>query len=256
MDKFWEGLPERLIPWIGSAVAAVLILLVGLLVLRYLIPALRRLLECSRMEPSLVSFLANSIRGVLLAVIVIGILQRLGVPTGSLLTVLATAGLAVALSLQSTLSNFTAGLVLLSFRMLRVGDVIETGTMRGRVAEIYPFHVVLVAEDNQVVQVPNSLLTNNAFRNQTSLPTRRVQWSLPLGSAADLGVARESLRSRLLADARIHREPPPRVFVQEWNDDRRILAVQAWTSAREAQTVQEDLLEVLGQALTELTHRT
>jgi small conductance mechanosensitive channel len=111
--------------------------------------------------------------------------------------------------------------------------------------------VVLVGDDNQVLVVPNSMLLANGFRNQTGLPTRRVQWSLAV-RGSDLDAAREALRNRLLADARIQREPPPRVFVQEWGDDKRTLTVQAWTTAREAQAVQEELLEPLGLALASL----
>lgn len=255
MDNLLQELSRRVASLIEPLIGAGLILVVGLLILRYLIPPVRRLLERSRIEPSIVSFLANSIRGVLLAVIIIGILQQLGVPTGSLLTVLATAGLAVALSLQNTLANFTAGLVLLSFRMLRVGDLIDIGPIRGRVSEIYPFHVVLVTDDNQVANVPNSQLTTNSFRNSTMLPARRVQWSIPLPAACDLSPAREALRNQLQSDARIHRDPAPRVFVQEWSEDKRVLVVQAWTAAREALLVQEEMLEPLGSALEALRQK-
>jgi len=255
MEVFWQTLWLEINPLIWRVLGAVLILGVGLLVLRFLIPALRRLLERSRMESSIVSFLTNTVRGVLLAVIFIGILQRLGVPTDSLVTVLATAGVAVALSLQNTLTNFAAGLVLLSFRMLRVGDLIEVGALRGRVAEIFPFHIVLITDDNQVATVPNSLLTSSSFRNSTTLPTHRAQWQLPLRASEDLNSARETLRNRLLADPRIHREPPPRVFVQEWSDDRRLLTVQAWTAARDFPAVQEEMLETLGQALESLSQK-
>jgi small conductance mechanosensitive channel len=252
MDKFWQDLGARVEAMTAGVVGAALILVVGLLAVRYLVPPLRRLLERSRIEPAIVSFLANSVRGILLAVIIIGILQRLGVPTGSLLTVLATAGLAVALSLQTTLANFTAGLLLLSFRMLRVGDLIDTGTIRGRVSEMYPFHVVLVTDENQVANVPNSLLTVASFRNYTALPTRRMQWLLTLRAGDDLSAAKDLLRSRLLTDPRVHRGTQPRIFVQEWSEEKRVLAVQAWTGASEAQSVQEELLEGLGEALAVL----
>src|ERR1700692_3948885 len=123
MEAFWHEVWRRLDPHVGRILGAVVIVLVGVLALRYLTTPFRRLLERSRLEPSLVSFLANTVWGLLLVVIAIGVLQQLGVETTSLLTVLAAAGLAIALSLQNTLANFTAGLLLLSFRMLRVGDV-------------------------------------------------------------------------------------------------------------------------------------
>src|SRR5262245_38884076 len=158
MDGFWQEFRKWADLYAGPVTGAAAILVVGFLALRYLVAPLRRLLERGRLETATVSFLANSARGLLFVVVVIGVLQQLGVETASLLTVLAAGGLAVALSLQNTLANFTAGLLLLSFRLLRAGDLIEAGPLRGRVAEILPFHAVLVAEDGQVVTVPHALL--------------------------------------------------------------------------------------------------
>jgi small conductance mechanosensitive channel len=248
LQEFWHRAEANA----GRMMGALVILILGLLALRYLTPPFRRLLERSRMEPSIVSFLSNTVWALILIVMTIGALQQLGVETASLLTVLGAAGLAVALSLQNTLANFTAGLLLLSFRMLRVGDMVEVGGVRGRVTEIFPFHVVLVTEDNQTVTMPNSMLTANVFRNQSTQSFRRMQWSLPLRAGADLGLAKEALRGRLLNDPRIQANPPPRIFVQEWNDDKCVLAVQAWTAAYQYQAVQEDLLEGLHKALGEL----
>lgn len=251
MDKLWQDFWQHADVYAGRVVGAAAILVVGLLVLRYLIAPLRRLLERGRVEPATVSFLANSLRGLLLVVIVIGVLQQLGVETTSLLTVLAAGGLAIALSLQNTLNNFTAGVLLLSFRLLRVGDLIEAGPLRGRVVEILPFHIVLITEDHQALTVPNSLLTGNGFCNHSAHPARRAQWTLPLRPGDDLTAVKAALCGRLLADARILREPVPRAFVQEWTEDRRLLAVQAWAATADYRMVQEELLETLGLALAE-----
>jgi small conductance mechanosensitive channel len=249
MEQFWQELWQRVDLYGGRVAGAAVILALGLVALRYLVGPLRRLLERSRMEPSAASFLANSLRGVVLVVLVVGVFQQLGVETTSLLTVVAAGGLAVALSVQNTLVNFAAGLLLLSFRLLRVGDVIEAGPMRGRVVEILPFHVVLLADDNQRLTVPNAVLTGNGFRNHSAEPLRRVQWSLPLRPCDNLAEAKARLCERLLADARVMRQPGPRAFVQEWADDKRVLQVQAWAAVADYQTVQDDLLEALGSAV-------
>jgi small conductance mechanosensitive channel len=249
MDTFLRELERNAHVYAGRIVGAAIIVVLGVGALRYLVGPLRRLMERGRMEPATISFLANSVRVLILVVIVLGILQQLGVETTSLLTVLAAGGLAVALSLQGTLSNFAAGLLLLSFRMLRVGDVVDVGGQRGRVAEIFPFHVVLTTDDNQSIVVPNAVLTAAGFRNFSALPTRRVQWSLTLRPDDPLAAAKEALRVRLHADPRVLREPGPRVFVQEWGDDKRVMAVFAWTAVADCQAVQEEMLEALGQAI-------
>jgi small conductance mechanosensitive channel len=248
-----EWLPhETALRYAELAGQVVLILVVGWLLLRFLVVPLQRLPERGRVDPSLASFLVNSARTALVAVVLVAVLQTLGVPTASLLAVLGAAGLAIALSLQNSLANFAAGLQVLSFRIVRLGDQVEVGEFRGRVAEMLPFHVVLITADNQRITVPNTLLTAGGVRNNSVLPTRRVQWSLPLTERDDLAAVRAALVARLRADPRVLPEPAPQTFVQEWAADKRVLAVQAWTATADHAAVQQELLGELGAALDEL----
>ena len=252
MDAFWQGLMQSAPVYAGHIVGALVILLVGFLAMRFLMAPLRRLLTRSRVEASTASFLTNTVRGLLLVAIGIAFLQQLGVESASLLTVLAASGLAVALSLQNTLANFAAGLLLLFFRLARIGDVIETIGFRGRITDLLPFHVLLLTEDNEVATVPNSALIGSGFRNLTAHATRRVQWTLTLRNTDDLDAVRAALCGRLLVDQRLLKEPPPRVLVQEWREDTRVLTIQAWAEVGRYREAQEELLEPLGRALEEV----
>jgi small conductance mechanosensitive channel len=236
----------------GEALKVLAILIVGWLALRYLVAPLGRLLERGRVDPSTASFLVNTARAVILAGVLLAVLQGLGVPTASLLALLGAAGLAVALSLQNSLANFAAGLLVLSFRIVRLDDQVEVGDFRGRVAEMLPFHIVLITADNQRITVPNTLLTTGGVRNHSALPLRRAQWNLTLATRDDLAAVREALRARLAADPRVLAEPEPQLFVQEWAEDKHVLAVQAWTATANYPAVQQELLEALGARLDEL----
>jgi small conductance mechanosensitive channel len=237
----------------GRGAGAALILLLGWVANGLLIGPLRQLLGRSRLDVSVASFLVSSVRTAILLAVVLAVFQQFGLETTSLLTLLGTAGLAVALSLQGSLANFASGLMVLAFRTVRLGDSIEVGDVRGRVSEMLPFHIVVETLDNQRITVPNTLLTSGPVRNNTYLPARRVQWMLPIGAADDLAAVKEALRSRLQGDTRIHQEPPPNIYVQEWSADKRTLAVTAWTATADYLTVQQDLLEELGKSI-ELIH--
>jgi small conductance mechanosensitive channel len=252
MDELWRKIYADLVTYAPRLLGALIILAVGWLALRFLVAPLRRLLDRSRLEPSLASFLCNSARALLLVAVLLAVLQQLGVATASLLALLGAAGLAVALSLQASLANFASGLILLAFRLVRVGDQIEVGDVRGRVREMLPFHVVVETADNQRVTLPNTLLTNGPVRNLSALPIRRAQWSLAVPARLDLAAVKEALRARLLADEQVLKEPPPQLFVQEWAEERRVLTVQAWVATADFQAVQEKLLEGLGQAVDAL----
>jgi small conductance mechanosensitive channel len=249
MPEWWQQLPSWVQDYAHRALVAALILLGGWVLVRLVVGPLSRLLGRSRFDPSAASFLVNSVRTAILVVVLLTVLQQVGVETTSLLALLGTVGLAVALSLQGSLANFASGLLLLSFRMVRVGDAIEVGDVRGRVSEMLPFHVVLETPDNQRITVPNSLLTAGPVRNNTYLSTRRVQWTLPVAAGAGLDAAKAALRDRLLAEPRVLKTPAPQLYVQEWAADRRVLAVTAWTATADYQAVQQDLLEELGKSL-------
>jgi small conductance mechanosensitive channel len=245
----WQNVPAWVREFALRVAGAILILLIGWIANRLLVGPLRRLLDRSRLDVSVASFLANSARTAILLVVLLAVMQQFGLETTSLLTLLGTAGLAVALSLQGSLANFASGLLLLAFRTVRIGDAVEVGDVRGRVREMLPFHVVLETLDNQRITVPNTLLTNGPVRNNTLLPTRRVQWTLPISAQDDLQAIKTALRERLLADPRIHKEPAPEIHVVEWTMERRSLSVTAWTATSDYLSVQQELMEGLGLSL-------
>ena len=87
------------------------------------------------------------------------------------------------------------------------------------------------------------------MRNNTYLPSRRVQWTLPVSAGDDLDAVKAALRNRLQAEARILKEPPPQIHVQDWTADRRTLAVTGWTATADYVDVQQEMLEELGKSL-------
>jgi small conductance mechanosensitive channel len=256
MGDWWQSIPREAREYSGRLIGALLILLIGWIAMRLVVGPLRRLLGRSRLDPSVGSFLINSVRTAILVVVLLAVLQQFGMETTSLLTLLGTVGLAVALSLQGSLANFASGLILLAFRTVRVGDFIEVGDVRGRVSEMLPFHVVLETLDNQRITVPNTLLTNGPVRNNTYLPSRRVQWTLPISGSDDLAAVKAALRAYLQAEPRIYKEPPPQIYVQEWTADKRTLVVTAWTATADYLAVQQEMLEEIGNRLEASRSRT
>jgi small conductance mechanosensitive channel len=252
MEELWNNLRPRLVDLGERIAAAIFVVLIGWLAIRVLLGPLQRLLGRSRLDPSVASFVVSSTRSVLLIVVLAAMLQQLGVETASLLALLGTIGLAVALSLQGSLTNFAAGLLVLSFRIVRVGDEVEVGDVRGRVREMLPFHVVIETADHQRVTVPNALLTTGPVRNNSTLPYRRVQWTLTIGPRRDLAVVRQKLLECLRADSRIRTEPAPEVSVSEWAEDKRTVVAIAWVDGGDYTAVKNELLEKLGTCLGEV----
>ncbi|HEV3115412.1 MAG TPA: mechanosensitive ion channel domain-containing protein [Gemmataceae bacterium] len=256
MNDGWHAFLLKAPDYTGRILGVILILGVGWLAVRLLLGPLRRLLERGRIDPTIASFLANSLRTAVVVVILVAVLQQLGVETTSILALLGAVGLAIALSLQGSLANFAAGLIVVAFRMVRVGDIIELGDVHGQVKELLPFHVVLITPDNQRITLPNTLLTTSAVRNHSALPIHRAQWTLSLKAGDDLAAIKETIVAQLRADSRILSDPPPELYLKEWSDDKRVLLVSAWTHTADYQAVQESLLERLAMSVEQMRRST
>ena len=110
------------------------------------------------------------VRRIITAVIYVGgillILDNLGIRISPLLAGLGIGGLAVALALQPTLSNFFAGTYLVSGNVLNTGDYIEMeGGTRGYVLEVGWRSTRIRTPFNNLVVIPNSRLADSVLVN-------------------------------------------------------------------------------------------
>jgi small conductance mechanosensitive channel len=155
---------ERGLPLALSLLSAIVVLLIGRLVAKALVAGLARVLERSKTDPILVRFLCNILYGVLLTLTVLVALDRVGVNTTTFAAVIAAMGLAIGLALQGSLSNFASGVMLILFRHIRLGDLVEAGGQKGVVEELQIFWTVLRSEDGTKIICPNSAITGGVIK--------------------------------------------------------------------------------------------
>ena len=121
-------------------VLALLILIIGRIVIKKLLKGVGKIKGMDKVDPAVRSFLMNFFKIALYIVLVISIISVLGVPMASVITVLATAGLAIGMALQGALANFAGGIMLLIFRPFNIGDLVVTGDAEGIVKEMNLFY--------------------------------------------------------------------------------------------------------------------
>ncbi len=210
-------------------VGAILIFVIGRWVATLLKGVVRRLMEKTKADPTLVLFVTNFTYVVLMVFIIIAALGRIGVQTGSFIAVIGAAGLAVGLALQGSLANFAAGVLLLIFRPFKADDLIEGAGVLGIVEEIGVFTTTLKTLDNKKVIVPNAKLTGDNIVNYSAKPIRRVDMVIGVSYDADLKKTKEVLSEVLAADERVLKDPEPTVAVSELGDSSVNLVVRPWT---------------------------
>lgn len=241
---------ESALHWLGLAVQALLILLLGLWLAKRLATLARRLIERRGGDAVLASFVRNTVYVLLAVVVLIGALDRAGVPTASMLAALGAAGLAIGLALKDSLGNLASGVLLIVTRPFRAGDYVEIGGNAGTVERIDLLQTVLVTADNKVIAVPNAQVMGGAIINYTARPQRRVDLLVLIGYDSDLqraiGVVNSVLATR--TDL-VQSDPAPQIVVTRLADHGVELSVRIWVATAEVVRAQSELLAAIKLAL-------
>jgi len=220
-------------------VAAVLILLVGSLIARWLSRAIFNVTgRTAHIDATVRPILAAIVRYSILILVFIAALSQIGVQTASLFAVLGAAGIAIGLALQGTLSNIAAGLMLLWLRPFHVGDFIEVNGMAGTVREIRLFVCHLETFDGIFLFAPNSTIWNQALPNHTRNTGRLVSIDITVPAKADIDHAREILLAMARRDRRVLKRPQPRVFVESLTGAGLLLNLRVWATHENVGEVQ------------------
>ena len=220
IDWLWEFFPDL--------VFAVIILLVGLWVIRFLNKLVRKFFEHKDYDLALESFLQSFISIALKVLLFVLVISQLGVQTSSLVAILGAAGLAVGLALQGSLANFAGGVLILLFKPFRVGDFIEAQGQSGTVKEITIFTTKLNTFGNQVAILPNGKLSNDNIVNYSTESTRRDNITIGIGYGSDIKKAKDILLEICKADDGVLPEPAPEVYVAELADSSVNLSLRFW----------------------------
>jgi small conductance mechanosensitive channel len=214
--------------WGLQVVGAIVVLILGRWIARMIRRGVVRALERAKTDESLVPFVSGIAYYLALTVVLIAVLSLFGIETTSLVAVLGAAGLAVGLAMQGTLSNFSAGVMLLVFRPFKNGDVVEAAGVKGSIVEIGIFSTVLKSPDNVKITVPNSAIYGETISNYTAFDTRRNDMVLGISYADDIGRAIDVIKRILAADDRVLSEPEAAVFVGNLGDSSVDIVLRPW----------------------------
>lgn len=240
-----QAVATDVLAWGGRLLVAVLILLVGWWVARRVSGGAQRVLTRGGADPLLGSFLRNLIFVLLIAIVIVGALDRIGVPTASLLAALGAAGLAIGLALQGSLSNLAAGVLLMVFRPFRVGQYVEAGGVAGTVQLVSLMHTTLLTLDNREVIVPNAKVAGDVIVNVNARGIRRIDMVVGIGYGDDIRHAIGVVHGILEAEPRVLKEPAPVVIVLALADSSVNLAVRPWVNSGDVFATQGALLQAI-----------
>ncbi|MEO9945873.1 MAG: mechanosensitive ion channel domain-containing protein [Paraglaciecola sp.] len=244
-EKISQMVDTYIIPWGINIVFALLIYVIGKMVVGVLIGVFGKVMARSKYDDMLIDFIKAILRAILMLFVIVASLDQLGVDTTSLVAILGAAGLAIGLSLQGSLQNFAAGVMLLVFRPFKAGDFIEAGGAVGVVKSISIFTTVMTTGDNKEIIVPNGSIYGGNITNYSAKETRRVDMVVGIGYDSDLKKAKAILNEMVAADDRILKDPAPTVAVAELADSSVNFVVRPWVASGDFWPVKFDFTEAV-----------
>lgn len=227
--SFWNEHVPDLISFGVEIGFSLLIFFVGRFLIRWIRRIVRRSIERSSADTGVEQFIDSLLKFLLYTLLLFIIIQNLGVPSTSIAAVIASAGVAVSLALQESLSNLAGGIQILLLKPFVVGDYIREDNKgnEGTVEEIHIFYTRLSTIDKKVIILPNGLLANNSLTNVTSNDIRLLELKVGISYSADLKKAKAILEQLLCKEPRILTQEEHVVFVDDLADSAVILGLRA-----------------------------
>lgn len=241
---------EFLMSAVGSVAAAIAILILGWIVSAWLQARVRALgRKHANLDDMLFDFLSAIVRYLVLGFAVLFVLNTFGVQTTSVVAVIGAAGLAVGLALQGTLSNIAAGVMLILFRPIKLGDFVDVGGTMGTVKSLTLNFTELADISNAQVIIPNAQVWGNVITNYSANDTRRAEWTFGVGYGVNLAEAERIIRETIMADARAKADPEPFIQVNNLGASSVDFLVRVWCDAGDLFGFQADMKRQVKEAL-------
>ena len=237
--------PENLVPLCisiaGKILACLLILVIGNLLIKLLLKFFPNGKKFNKMDRTVRVFLHHLIKIALNILLIVSIVAIIGVPMASVITVIASAGAAVALALQGSLSNLAGGFMLLLFRPFRIDDFIETQGISGTVIDVGFFYTTVRTGDNKHIMLPNGSLTNSTVINYSREENRRVDIDFSIAYESDCEAAIRLINGIIEANELVLKDPEHFVRMTEMTDSAVKITARAWCKNSDYWTVKFDI---------------
>lgn len=230
LKSFFASLPEKAMELGLRVVLAVIFFLVGVQLIKLLRKVIKKSMERANAETGVIQFVDSFVKAALYVMLVFTLAASFGVDAASIVALLGSAGVAIGLAIQGSLSNLAGGVLILVLRPFKVGDyIIESASGKeGTVTEIQIFYTKLRTVDNQMVILPNGNLANNSLVNVTGQESRRMKIMVSVSYKADLKLAKETLLKVLTEDSAVLKDRDMLVFVDELGSSSVDLGVVCW----------------------------
>ncbi|MBR2275606.1 MAG: mechanosensitive ion channel [Lachnospiraceae bacterium] len=248
--QFTDNLKLNSLDFLMRVLIAVVVLLLGIRVIRFVRKWFSKLLEVRGLDESMIRLLDEIIRFVLYFLLIMFIAAHFGVDAASIIAILGSAGLTLGLAFQGALSNFAGGVLIMSTKPFKIGDFIEiTGSHTGTVTGIGLVHTRLLTIDNRVIIVPNGELANTTIINYTDREKRRVELEVSIPYSQDIDAAKKVISDVIREEPLLLKEDDILIYVNAMSSSSVDLGIKVYTKTENYLKAKWSLTENLKKAL-------
>ncbi len=226
-------------------VIALVIFIIGKKLIGLIAKLLKKSFDRSNMDEGVSRFLLSIIRIAMYVVLIVVIAGLLGIETTSLAAIIGSAGLAIGLSLQGSLSNFAGGVLILVLKPFVIGDYIVSEGVEGTVTHIDIFYTRLITADNKMVVIPNGTLSNDVITNATNEPIRRVDMTVGIEYSEDYEKVKRILESIAQKEELVLKDQPVTIYVDSFSSSSVDIGFRVWTNTGDYWQAKWNILETI-----------
>ena len=245
LDKLITTLAELGTSFGLKLVGAILILVIGIKLSKWVVRLWTKSKGYQNIDTTVGHFFANALKALLYTVVIMSAVITIGVPAASLITILGSAGIAVGLALQGSLSNLAGSIMIMIFRPFKIGDFIEGNGVSGTVEDITMFYTIIKTGDNKVITVPNGALSNGNITNYSAKDIRRVDLTLSAAYGTDVNKVKMLLMKLALENKLVLKTPEPFVALKEHGASSIDFVLRVWVNSADYWTVNFGMLETI-----------
>lgn len=244
--QYGEGMMDSIVVFAGDLLVALLILIIGFKLAKKAAKLVEKVLT-DKLDKGVVRFFYSFVNLGLKAVVLFSAVTKLGVASSSIIAILGSAGVAVGLALQGSLSNIAGGVLILILKPFQIGDYIreDNSNNEGTVIDIDLFYTRLKTGDNQTIVIPNGIISNCSLTNVTRQEYRRVDLLIGISYDQNIDAVKEVLASVVNRQehAVISEERPVQIFVSNFGPSSVDMGLRFWVPMNEYWKTRWDTLE-------------
>ncbi len=253
VERFLTELPDKALRLGIRVLLAVVAFFIGTQLIRIIRKIVKKSMQHAKAETGVIQFMDSFIRAVLYVLLAFMIAGSFGLDAASIVAIVGSAGVAIGLALQGSLSNFAGGVLILLLKPFKVGDYIieDTNKNEGTVREIQIFYTKLATPDNKIIVLPNGNLANVSLTNVSACEKRRMDIWVGISYQADIRYAKQVITDVLRNDEDTLKDEEMFVYVHELGDSSVILGIRCWFLSEDYWTGKWRVTEEVKYALDE-----